>query len=239
MRQKLETFPPGNFPGTFFGVFPMVSLALQKSSASKAPSSLVLAASVAVAAVLWFFSFYVALGNFWIKIACSAACLACLAAYFGERPSQWFAFTKKDLLWGLASAAALYFIFFVGNAVSRLLFSFADTQVGGLYQKGEGTGAGLILPILLFVTGPCEEIYWRGFLQKNLMERLGPHKGIALATVLYALVNLPAKNFMLMGAAVVAGLFWGFMFLKLGRVPALIISHSVWGVVIFAVFPIA
>lgn len=203
-----------------------------------APSGRALAATVAAAAVLWFFSFYVSWGNFWVKIAFSASCLAGLAAYFGGRPRDWFAFTKKDVLWGLGSAAALYFIFFMGNAIARLVFSFADSQVGGIYAKGEGTAAGFIVLLLLFVTGPAEEIYWRGFLQKNLMERLGPWKGFALTTALYALVHLPAMNFMLIGAAGVAGLFWGFMYLKLGRVPALIISHCVWSAVIFAVFPI-
>lgn len=205
---------------------------------SKAPSNTALAASLAACAILWFFSFYVEWGNFWVKIAFSACCLAGLAALFGERPSQWFAFTKKDVLWGLGSAAALYFIFFMGNAISRQIFPFAGSQVGGIYARAEGTNAGLIVLILFFVTGPSEEIFWRGFIQKNLMKRIGPYKGLILTAALYALANLPALNFMLMGATAIAGLFWGLMYLKTGRVPALVISHCVWSVVVFAVFPI-
>ncbi len=39
-----------------------------------------------VAAVCWFFAFFVPCGNFWIKISASALCLTILAVVFGGWP---------------------------------------------------------------------------------------------------------------------------------------------------------
>jgi membrane protease YdiL (CAAX protease family) len=95
----------------------------------------------------------------------------------------------------------------------------------------------LIALLLFFVTGPAEELYWRGYLQKNLMARFGRWQGWLLATVIYAAVHIWSFNFMLIGAAFVAGAFWGGMYLHLKNLAPVIISHSVWSMVIFAVFP--
>jgi hypothetical protein len=45
-------------------------------------------------------------------------------------------------------------------------------------------------------------------------------------------------NFMLIGAAFTAGAFWGLQYLWRRNLSSLIISHSLWSAVIFAVFPI-
>jgi membrane protease YdiL (CAAX protease family) len=42
---------------------------------------------------------------------------------------------------------------------------------------------------------------------------------------------------MLVGAAAVAGAFWGAMYARLGRLAPVIVSHALWSAVIFAVFP--
>ena len=91
--------------------------------------------------------------------------------------------------------------------------------------------------LLFFVTGPSEELYWRGYLQKNLMMRFGQWQGWLLATAIYAAVHIWSFNFMLIGAAAVAGAFWGAMYWRLKNLAPVIISHSVWSAVIFAVFP--
>jgi len=39
------------------------------------------------------------------------------------------------------------------------------------------------------------------------------------------------------GAAAVAGAFWGALYARCGRLAPVIVSHSIWSTVIFAVFP--
>ncbi len=95
----------------------------------------------------------------------------------------------------------------------------------------------VIALLLFFITGPAEEVYWRGYLQKNLMVRFGGWQGWLLAAGIYAAVHIWSFNFMLIGAAFVAGAFWGAMYGYFKNLTPVIISHSVWSMVIFAVFP--
>jgi uncharacterized protein len=194
--------------------------------------------AVVLAFALWFFSFSLGLLNFWIKITFSAACLGAIALWAGARRQNRLTFDARAFSLGLAGAVLLYLIFWTGNFVSNLLFPFASGQVGSIYGKGQGFSTTAIFLLLLFVTGPCEELFWRGYLQKGLMERFGQWKGWLLATAVYTGIHVCSLNFMLIGAAAVGGAFWGLMYLKYNRLDALIICHSVWSACIFAVVPI-
>ena len=197
-----------------------------------------LIATVILAAFLWFVTFYLTWSTFWIKISFSAASLAILSFWLQRGRKKDLKFDSAAFLVGLVSAAALYLVFWVGNSVATLLMSFAGRQVAGVYDKGAGTPMWLIALLLFFITGPAEEFYWRGYLQKNLMVRFGQWQGWLLATVIYAGVHIWSFNFMLIGAAFVAGAFWGVMYWRIKNLAPVIISHSIWSTVIFAVFPI-
>jgi hypothetical protein len=198
---------------------------------------LALAGTVLLAAGLWFVTFALGWTSFWIKISLSAALLAVISIILRPPAREDFRFTVRAAWLGLLSAAALYFIFWTGRTISTALFDFAGQQIGGIYHKGTGTPVLTIALLLFCVTGPSEEIYWRGYLQRSLMERFGRWPGWAFATAIYAGVHIWSFNFMLVGAAAVAGAFWGAMFARLGRLAPVIVSHSVWSTVIFAVFP--
>jgi membrane protease YdiL (CAAX protease family) len=195
--------------------------------------------TVALATALWFISFYITWGVFWFKIAFSAAILAGVALWVESDQKPPVRIDLNSLLIGLTSATALYLIFWIGRYLSAVLFPFAHDQIGAIYGKGEGTPIWIIIFLLFFVTGPSEEIYWRGYLQRRLMRRFGNWQGWLLATVIYAGVHLWSFNFMLIGAAGVAGAFWGAMYWRLGNLGPVIISHSLWSSVIFAVFPMS
>ncbi len=196
-----------------------------------------LVGTILLASALWFVTFYLTWSTFWIKISCSAATLALVSFWLQPFPKQHLQFNGSAITIGLISAAILYLIFWTGKAVSSAVLPFSDQQIGGIYAKGTGTSMWLIALLLFFITGPAEEIYWRGYLQKNLMSRFGRWQGWLLATVIYAAVHVWSFNFMLIGAAFVAGAFWGAMYLQLKNLAPVVISHSVWSMVIFAVFP--
>ncbi len=67
---------------------------------------------------------------------------------------------------------------------------------------------------------------------------MGDFRGWLVGSVLYAAVHISSFNFMLVGAAGVAGLFWGFMYWRLGTLWPVVISHAVWTCLAFAVAPI-
>ena len=70
------------------------------------------------------------------------------------------------------------------------------------------------------------------------MNRFGGWRGWLLATAAYAGVHLWSFNFILIGAAAVAGAFWGAVYWRLGKLAPVIISHSLWSTIVFAVIPI-
>ena len=195
--------------------------------------------TVILATVLWFVTFYLTWATFWIKISFSAATLAILSLWLQPSRKEYLKFNLNAFILGLLSALVLYLIFWIGKMASNVLFNFAASQIGGIYDKGAGTPIWRIALLLFFITGPAEELYWRGYLQKNLMVRFGQWQGWFIATIIYAAVHIWSGNFMLIGAAGVAGAFWGAMYWRLKNLAPIIISHSIWSTVVFAVFPLS
>jgi membrane protease YdiL (CAAX protease family) len=92
--------------------------------------------------------------------------------------------------------------------------------------------------LLLFVIGPSEEIFWRGFVQDTLAQKFGDNSGWIIASLVYGGVHIAAWNFMLFAAALVCGLFWGWVFKKYKSLWPGIISHAIWDLTIFVLIPV-
>jgi uncharacterized protein len=174
-------------------------------------------------------------GNFWVKIGLSVLAVSFYSLVW-QRPKIRPRYTSFFL--GLLSAAILYALFYAGHHLAPFILPGAQSQVGNIYSLGEGTNRLLICLLLLFITGPGEEIFWRGFLQDRLMERWGNFPGFVVTTLIYAGVHVFSFNLMLILAALVAGAFWGLLYLWKRDLLLQITSHSVWSAVIFAVLPI-
>lgn len=191
-----------------------------------------------LAVVLWFGTFYLEWGVFWFKISASSLVLAILSFFLQPSAHLRFTLDWKSLGIGLLSAAILYIIFWAGKTVSTAILPFAQEQIADVYAKGDGTSSWIIILLLFFVTGPCEEIYWRGYLQRQLMLRFGGTAGWLAAVLLYAGVHLSSGNLMLTAAAGVVGAYWGAMYWLFKDISPVIISHAIWSTFIFAVMPI-
>ena len=194
--------------------------------------------SIAAAFVLWFFIFAYPVGNFWIKLIFSASFLAAVGLISSRcELKTLFEFKFRHLWVGIVSALVLYGIFWVGKEAATFLFSFAPGQIASVYATRTQLDALLIGLLLMFLMGPAEEIYWRGFVQRRLVERYGAKVGVLGTAVVYALVHAVSLNPMLILAAGVCGLFWGLLYQREQKLIPLIISHSLWDVLIFVLFP--
>ena len=146
---------------------------------------------------------------------------------------------KSKALWGILSAAVLYLVFFAGNYFSRLLFDFAGEGIDGVYQfKGDAHGIRIAL-LMLVIIGPGEEIFWRGFLQRYLQIRLGKWGGFIAGAILYTGVHVFTGNIMLILAALFAGIFWGWMYMRHNSVFMNSVSHTLWDITVFILVPFA
>lgn len=198
--------------------------------------------TLALAAVLWTVMFSPATAphvSFWLMMACSGLALGVLATLFNPgwwRQTRW---NLPNLAAGVAVAAVLWGVFWTGDKVAAMLFDFARPQVDAIYGIRHGASPWLLSVLMVALIGPAEEIYWRGYVQRTLSARLGANAGYAVATLCYALVHVASCNFMLVMAALVAGVVWGGLYrLAPGRFSAIVVSHALWDAAVFVWFPI-
>ena len=137
-----------------------------------------IAGAILLAFVCWGITFGW-FGYFWLKIGLSVLVVVAYSLIW-QRPN--LSFRPKSVVLGVLSAAVLYLIFIVGNALAPFIVHGAPTQVGGIYGLGTGTNRILVALLLLFVTGPGEEIFWRGFLQSRMQARWGALPGYLTTT---------------------------------------------------------
>jgi uncharacterized protein len=209
------------------------------------PKPRLVAASGALAAVLFVALFrFRRLGplDFWAWLASNIVIVVALGFAvdrgYGRR-------LKEDLRAGLlrkvgigvVSAMALYAVFAAGRAAAVGLFPFATEGIERVYALRSGVPLFRVVLLISLVIGPGEELFWRGFFQENAGAAAGRPTGFILASLLYTSVHLASGNIMLILAAAVCGVFWGWLYL-LFRSPFLnIISHTVWDLLVFVVFP--
>jgi CAAX protease family protein len=138
---------------------------------------------------------------------------------------------------GIFTALSLYAVFYAGNGLSRQILPFAGTGIGRVYGLKAGVSPLRIILLMVCLIGPGEEFFWRGYLQRRWQERFGALPGWLLATALYALVHAGSGNIMLLLAAGVGGLFWGFLYLRFKSVLLVAVSHTLWDLLVFIVLP--
>ena len=200
------------------------------------------AVGICMAAVLWtiMFSPWTAPHvNFWVMMTCSGITLTAYSTW--ASPGWWKGIRLgiSDIVLGVALAAALWGIFWIGEFLSTRMFDFARPQVDMIYGMKDGENPWILTGLMLLIIGPAEEIFWRGFIQKHLSEKWNADRGFIITTLVYSLVLISKFNFMLIMAAAVAGFIWGlanrFFPERLG---AIIISHAIWDCAVFIWFPI-
>ncbi len=201
--------------------------------------ALAIAYAAALAAWLVMFSPWTAgQVNFWAAMATAAGGLAACGFACNRREARaLFGFKTAWILIGIVSAAVLYLVFLVGHFTSTRILGFAAGQVQDIYALGQSVSPLAKVGLLLWIA-PCEEIFWRGFIQHRLTQRVGRWRGWLLAAGLYALPHLWSLNFMLVMAALLCGLLWGAVTAKYKSLWPAIISHTLWDVTIFVLLPI-
>lgn len=204
--------------------------------------------AILAAALLWFYMFSPwthGAPNFWIVMSFSAVALMCLGV--GLTPDRGVLLKVErplfQLLAGILLAFALWGVFWIGDKASAWLFDFARPQVENVYAMKAGLPQWLIALLLLFLIGPAEELFWRGYVQRTMSRLIeGKHAAdvaFVVTAVIYALVHIWSFNFMLVMAALVAGVVWGFIYrISPKMLPALVVSHALWDVLVFIVMPI-
>lgn len=226
-----------------------------------------LSSSLFAAFLLWFamFSPWVNTGvNFWGLMLSAAVLLSALSLWNGRvlwqarwqrfraMPlAQGLKYALSQLLLGLAIAAILWGVFYVGDKLSQWLFpSFARVQVNQIYAIKGSWSPQLLAWLLLLLVGPAEEIFWRGYVQATFCRVFADSDNpkiaqwsslvaFVVATLVYCFIHVPSLNFMLIMAALVCGVVWGGVYyLRPQWLPAIVVSHAFWDAAVFIWLPI-
>jgi membrane protease YdiL (CAAX protease family) len=187
----------------------------------------------AVAAVAFWVIFSLKpLGNFWAMMAPGTALLALIALLIRGAGLFSPGFSPSDFALGVASAAILYGVFWAGR------FVVPAHQVGAVYEIRRDASPWVVGLLLLLVIGPSEEIFWRGLIQHGLYAWLPGWWAVVVASLAYCAVHIPSRNPVLLLASLVGGLFWGGLYLSVGHIAPVIVSHAVWDLTVLLLLPL-
>ncbi len=183
---------------------------------------------LAMAFGLFGLTFRGARARFWERMTLTGLVLGSMALANDAELRQ-LRFRERDVALGLLSAAGLYAIFQAGDRVARTVMPKGSQEIGDIYALRSLRSQSEIATRLATIIGPAEELFWRGFVQRRI--------GAPGAAMSYGGAHLITGNATLIGAATVAGIYWGLLRAIGLSMPALITSHVAWDIWIFLLAP--
>ena len=124
-------------------------------------------------------------------------------------------------------------------ALVTRFFPELGSRVGELYGEIRETSPGLGLKVLLIIAiAATEEILWRGVAYEWCRNRWSTGPAALATVILYALPQLIGGSWVLIAAAVAAGAVFTAERIWSDRLGSPIVTHAIWSVSIFALFPL-
>ncbi len=134
---------------------------------------------------------------------------------------------------GWAMAAATYLLYPV---LARAL-PFLRADMARLYASFRAPPMAIAaLALLPVIAG--EELVWRGVVQTELVRRLGPWRGILLASIAYALAHAPLGSPVLVVAALACGVVWGALRAATASLVPSLLAHLAWDMLVLLWVPL-
>jgi len=140
------------------------------------------------------------------------------------------------IVYGAISGFILFAIFWIGHSLIVFLDLPFTKQISKLYGRFSPSQLWHYIVLLLIII-PGEEIFWRGFVQKRISKYINGPIVIILATILYTSVHFYSSQWILAFAALVAGLYWGFLYEWKKSMPLVIVSHLIFDLFLFVLLP--
>jgi membrane protease YdiL (CAAX protease family) len=174
--------------------------------------------------------------QFWDRMTLTGLSLGTLSL-IAEPDLRKTSIRPKDLVLGIASATGLYVVFQVGDRIARVILPKGGSEIEAIYSLRRLRSEREIAARLFTIIGPAEELFWRGLVQHRFMAIFGKPLGALLGIAAYGGAHIVTGNLTLIGAATVAGGYWGALYAAGVPTGALIVSHITWDVTIFLIAP--
>ncbi|EET90519.1 MAG: CPBP family glutamic-type intramembrane protease [Candidatus Micrarchaeales archaeon] len=189
--------------------------------------------------LLWPITFIVLRSIFIYAMLASTFILAMLSLWKYRGMIRWKTGGPASLIaYGLAAAALLYLIFFLGYYVTLLMGLKGAVAYVYLLIYTQISNMPLLFVILAMI-GVFEEIYWRGALQGffERRSRIFADKPWLAAAIYYGGIHLTTLNIVLPVAALVIGIVTSIVAYKKGILSSMI-SHILWLESIIILLPV-
>lgn len=196
--------------------------------------------AVFLSVCFWGWIFGTPWGNFWWKMTAAAVVLSGFSLWVNRADlSLDLCFSLRHAGYGILSAVLLYAVFWLGGELLRGVIPASGDMIAAVYAVRTALPEWAICLLLVFIIAPAEEIFWRGLVQKRLVALTNPRFGLIAGALIYALVHLWAKNGVLLPAAFICGIIWGWQYQRSGSLAGPIISHALWDAAVFIFIPLA
>lgn len=189
---------------------------------------------ILIAHLLLFFTFEDK-AVFWYIFTASMLVLISYSIIYEEIEDN--AATLQYLSLGIVSGLGLYGLFWLGSFLIDLLNLPLSNQISRLYSRFSPDIFWHYI-VLVLIIAPGEEIFWRGFIQKRLSNFFNMKMSVGLSVLLYASVHLYSGEFILVLAALIAGLVWSALYAWKRSMPLVIVSHIVFDLLLFVFLPL-
>jgi membrane protease YdiL (CAAX protease family) len=93
----------------------------------------------------------------------------------------------------------------------------------------------VLLPFIIL----AEELIWRGVVFEALSRRLPLPPTVLLSALIYAGIHLPIGSPLLLALALLCGFFWSTLRAATGSLVPGLLSHLVWDLLVFLLWPLA
>lgn len=185
--------------------------------------------------LLWFVVFRTEFTNFWTRMLLATSLLV-LMSFIGkpELLKSRLHVKVSMILLGIISGLLLYWLLYFGYAIFKPFVAKGAEEVYALKHEIPQE----LIAISLIFTSFGEEVYWRGFVQRELQEWLGSIKGLLAASVVYSSVHIWTLNLPLILIALIMGLCWGAIYLKTNSLQCVVASHITWTELVFIFLPL-
>ncbi|EUJ31983.1 hypothetical protein MFLO_07332 [Listeria floridensis FSL S10-1187] len=143
----------------------------------------------------------------------------------------------KGLIPAVFSAVILYVVFYVGAFVFKFMPFGLNSSVHSAFNKF-ATDNWLIWILMAIAIVPGEEIFWRGFVLKRLLDSYSTWFAVLVATILPTLMMCFSGNIALIIGIFVASLFWNLLYVWRSSLLMLYLSHFLFVFILLAALPI-
>ncbi|WP_078552970.1 CPBP family intramembrane glutamic endopeptidase [Bacillus alkalicellulosilyticus] len=191
--------------------------------------------AVILAHFLLFVSFLWQPFSFWLLLPLSLLVLISFT-FFTSKP-YFFPFSTPHIGMGIATGFILYVSMVIGKGIIVSIYPPLMSQLTALYELVQPKEVWQYLLLFLLVI-PGEEIFWRGFVLERLLQSLPSKTSVVLAALLYTTAHLFSGSILLVLAALLGGLVWGYVYIKTKNITICILSHTVFNLFLLILFPI-